>query len=475
MKSNFKYIVIGIISILSLVFLFQLYWLGGLYRTIEQEANNTIQKCISDANMDELQFRMDSLENRPDKSEKTITITWEDDDNENNEGGTKRSKKVMHKQDTLYSAEHEDPNDARLKDMNEILISFREIIHQSIDTIMPIQLDTLRSMIDNNIRDTYITTKVYGVDILEVETGKVLDSNMDSIYLAKTDTQIFTYDSENNLAYRVYIEPLTKNILYQMAGILSTTALIIIILGFAFWYLIKTIMNLRTLEEMKDDFTNNMTHELKTPIAVAYSATDALLNFGHGDNKERRDKYLTICKDQLSELSERVEQILSMSMERRQTFILNKEEISISAMANNLISQYKLKYEGDKAVTFRLDISPDDMIVVADRIHLNNIISNLIDNAIKYSETDVTVDIKIYRDEKSDIFEIKDNGIGIPAEKLPYIFDKFYRVTYGNKYTSKGYGLGLFYIKTMVEKHGGNVSVESQVDKGSKFTIIIPR
>ena len=138
----------------------------------------------------------------------------------------------------------------------------------------------------------------------------------------------YAFDIHSNQSYRLTIEPIYKIVLRQMSGILTTSFVILIILGFSFWFLIRTILRQKTLEEMKSDFTNNITHELKTPIAVAYAANDALLNFNLAEDKQQRDKYLGICQEQLQRLSGLVEQILSMSMERRKTFRLHPETLS---------------------------------------------------------------------------------------------------------------------------------------------------
>ena len=141
-----------------------------------------------------------------------------------------------------------------------------------------------------------------------------------------------------------------------------------------------------------------------------------------------------------------------------------------------LISQHQLKVNSgvrtDKKVNVSLSVEPENLMVLADRMHFSNIVSNLIDNAIKYSEDSVKIEIKAFQKAEDEVLvSVSDNGIGIDHDKLPYIFDKFYRVTDGNKYTVKGYGLGLFYVKSLMEKMGGSVSVESEPGKGSCFTL----
>ena len=230
---------------------------------------------------------------------------------------------------------------------------------------------------------------------------------------------------------------------------------------------------------MKEDFTHNITHELKTPIAVAYAANDALLNFNGAENLTKRQNYLQIIQTQLKQLSGLVEQILSMSMEQRKNFRLNYEPVELRPMLENLISQHRLK--ADKPTEFKL-IMEENITLRADRLHLYNMISNLIDNAIKYSDEKAYIYISAIRcnnpyngDRNAYVMlKIQDKGIGIPADRQKHLFDKFYRVPTGNLHNVKGYGLGLYYVRTMIEQHKGTVSVESSTGKGSTFTLKIP-
>ena len=230
----------------------------------------------------------------------------------------------------------------------------------------------------------------------------------------------YSFDINTNQSYRLIMEPAGMLVLRQMSGILTTSFVILIVLAFSFWFLIRTILKQKTLEEMKSDFTNNITHELKTPIAVAYAANDALLNFNQAEEKAQRDKYLRICQEQLQRLSGLVEQILSMSMERRRTFRLPPEEFAIRDLLEPLIEQHKLK--ADSSVHISVDIEPEDLSVLADRTHFSNIISNLIDNAIKYSHGEAEVAIHCRKvtvegqNEQTEI-SVSDHGIGIAPEK----------------------------------------------------------
>lgn len=219
---------------------------------------------------------------------------------------------------------------------------------------------------------------------------------------------------------------------------------------------------------MKTDFTNNMTHELKTPISVSYAAVDALLNFSDPVN-EKQKKYLTIVKDQLIHLTGLVEQILTLAVENRSTFRLRPETISLNELVNSLIEQYKLK--ASKPVEFTYSI-PEDIELVADRTHLYNMLSNLIDNAIKYADKEpCRIEATARQDDHETTISITDNGPGISEANQRQIFDKFFRVPSGNIHNVKGYGLGLYYVKDMMGKHGGTARVESVPGKGSTFTL----
>lgn len=272
------------------------------------------------------------------------------------------------------------------------------------------------------------------------------------------------YRVDGNLTYYAYISPLTDNILREMSGVIITSVLIALMLTFGFWYLLHVIARQRTIEEMKDDFTNNMTHELKTPIAIAYAANDALLQFPDPSDTVRTQKYLNAALEQLSKLAGLVESILAMSMERRRHLSLAREDILLRPFLTSIIDQQKLK--ADKPCEILLKC-PDDAKVSADPTHLSNVVGNLIDNSIKYSGESVT----IYVSADASGISVSDNGIGIPEKSLPEIFNRFYRVPNGNKAGVPGYGIGLYYVKSIIEKHGWTIHAESKTGKGSTFTI----
>ncbi|MBJ2198443.1 HAMP domain-containing histidine kinase [Duncaniella dubosii] len=249
-----------------------------------------------------------------------------------------------------------------------------------------------------------------------------------------------------------------------MAGILATSSAVLALMIFLIWYLLHWVGKLRSIEQMKDDFTHNMTHELKTPVAVAYSAADSMLRYYDQSDEVRNKQFLKIIMQRLSFLSGMIENILSMSMERFKAMKLSIENVEVKPIVVEVAGMIELK--ADKPVKIDIEI-PDNLSVMADSLHFGNVLSNLIDNAVKYSED--TVNIKIMADNNSIV--IADNGIGIDKDNLPYIFDKFYRVTSGDRYEVGGYGLGLFYVKQIVELLGWSIDVTSKPGVGTKFTI----
>ncbi len=215
---------------------------------------------------------------------------------------------------------------------------------------------------------------------------------------------------------------------------------------------------------MKDDFVSNMTHELKTPIAIAYSANDALLNYDTTNDPQKKVTYLNIANKQLKRLGELVENILSMSMERRKSMKLKSETVILRPFVEEIAIAQRMRSE--KAITINVNVEKD-ISVEADKTHLSNILNNLIDNAIKYSGD--SVEITITGDNKE--LSVRDNGIGIPSKSIPYLFNKFYRVPHGNRQDVRGYGIGLYYVKSILEKMGWAIEVKSTEGQGSVFTI----
>ena len=205
---------------------------------------------------------------------------------------------------------------------------------------------------------------------------------------------------------------------------------------------------------------------MKTPISIAYSANYALLNYDTVNDPQKKVTYLNIANKQLKRLGELVENILAMSMERRNTMKLKPETIHLQSFIDEISAAQRMR--SDKKITINVDVDKD-VSVEADKTHLSNILNNLIDNAIKYSND--SVEITISGNDKE--ISVADNGIGIPSKSIPYLFNKFYRVPHGNRQDVRGYGIGLYYVKSILDKMGWNIDVKSKEKEGSIFTIKI--
>jgi two-component system phosphate regulon sensor histidine kinase PhoR len=224
---------------------------------------------------------------------------------------------------------------------------------------------------------------------------------------------------------------------------------------------------------MKTDFVNNMTHEFKTPIATISLASEMLTNPSVQDSRQKIAKYANIIYDENNRLKSQVEQVLQISVLDKRDFKLMKKEFNIHEIIENAVENYQLVVEQRNGKMI-LDLKAEPSHIFADPVHFYNIISNLIDNAIKYSEKAPIIKISTSSLSNGVSISIEDNGIGISPENIKLVFKKLYRIPTGNLHDAKGFGLGLYYVKTMVEAHGGKIKLRSELKKGSTFELFFP-
>ena len=483
MKLPSRYIALVVVLSLAAIFAYQTYWLVNLYRTQCGAAEHDIEEAMRLSDYNEIILRVERLEQDSiQHGEVSVSAGYNDTTpyvesrtivTEQRGDSLSTTTQVQQTRDTaaIDTSLHTNSTDflfGRKNTMQELAGYFQRGLHAGLDVIRDPDFATYDSLLRDELHRADI---IAPYRLTHLHQGDTLATGGTPGYIPSPEakTYEYSYDLHGKWLYLLTTEPLGGWVLRQMAGILATSAIILLVLGFSFWYLIRILLRQRTLEEMKDDFTNNMTHELKTPIAVAYAANDALLNFGADADEAKRTRYLRICQEQLKRLGGLVEQILSLSMERRKTFRLHPETFPVADILAPLIEEHKLK--ADKPVSISTRITPPDLMITADRTHFANIVSNLLDNAIKYSVMKAEVEIEARKEGETFVLSVQDKGIGIAKDKLPRVFDKFYRVPTGNLHDVKGYGLGLYYVKTMVERHGGSVEVESEPGKGSVFTI----
>ena len=261
-----------------------------------------------------------------------------------------------------------------------------------------------------------------------------------------------------------------SSVRFMVPSMIFTFVLIV-----TFIFTIVVIFRQKRYSEIKNDFINNMTHELKTPIA-SISLASQMLNDESVPKNEMMMKHLgTVINDETKRLRFLVEKVLQMSMFDRKKAVFKKKELDLNEMVETVANSFTLRVEhtGGKIYT---DIGAVDSTIYVDEVHFQYVINNLLDNAVKYRRPDQPIDIymKTWNDKEHVCLSIKDTGMGIKKENLKKVFDKFYRVHTGNVHDVKGFGLGLAYVKNIVDLHNGEIKVDSEYGKGTKFTIKLP-
>ena len=463
---RFKTISTTFIVVIAVIFSCNVYYLISLYNSIRTDVERDVMTALADADIDDLMYRagraqalasnvqmQEDIEeyNAPRKAEAS---TYKDENGQlisvrTEADGTVIEERAMLSENSSYS--------------NQMVDAMSRQFHAIMDKYIPYDMEVMDSVLYNQLSNRFIYPDFLCVEVVN-SNDSVICGNPKFNGESGLDSFSFNINPDEGIYYKAYMTPLTRHILSQMFGIIITVFLLMVAFSLAFWYLFRTVSRLRTIEEMKDDFVSNMTHELKTPIAIAYSANDALLNYDTTNDPDKKTKYLTIANKQLKRLGELVENILAMSMERRKTMKLRPEDIQLREFVEEIAAAQRMR--GDKDITINVNI-PENTTIEADRVHLANVLNNLIDNAIKYSRD--SVEITITGNDKD--LSVKDNGIGIPSKSIPYLFNKFYRVPHGNRQDVRGYGIGLYYVKSILDKMGWDIEAKSTEGEGSVFTI----
>lgn len=360
--------------------------------------------------------------------------------------------------------------------------------------------DIVKSLIEIDIYET-IEERLSKTDLLEklrlkfIERG--IDSEMyfgvfndqDNIVLSNLkegvvaevlkesafSVQLFPNDvigKTNSL--KVYFPNKTSFVLAQMWSVMLLSIIIMVVIIVGFTYTFLTILKQKKVSEIKNDFINNITHELKTPISTISLACQTLSDDSIVKEKSLVDRYVKMIGDENKRLGTLVENVLQSAIFDKAEFELKKESVGLNYLVSKAVKNIRLQVERKEGSLSFKELDKDIELDI-DQIHFVNILTNLLDNANKYSNEKPQIIVSIIADEYLICVDIQDNGIGISKEHQKKIFEKLYRVPTGNLHNTKGFGLGLSYVKTVVEKHGWNISVVSKENRGSTFTINIPR
>nr|WP_294233892.1 HAMP domain-containing sensor histidine kinase [uncultured Chryseobacterium sp.] len=296
--------------------------------------------------------------------------------------------------------------------------------------------------------------------------GKYISKDQD-----ETNNKVIKFPKHKNLVYYFSIRFPNKTT-YMISSLrfwyLLTFALIIILLVYV--YSIYTIIQQKKFSELQRDFINNMTHEFKTPLSSILLASEALTKQNAVKENPKLQTYTSIITDQGNKLNHHIEKILNIAKNDVSGLSLKPQRIVLMPFIQEIVSTIRQKSEN---VSIEIHVDKDTSII-ADEFHFANIIYNIIDNSIKYCETQPVIIISSHTEQKGLSLKFKDNGMGIPAKNLPHIFDKFYRVNTPKSEEVTGFGLGLFYVKKVVRQHNWKISVENNSDKGITTTLFIP-
>ncbi|MDD2793554.1 MAG: HAMP domain-containing sensor histidine kinase [Sediminibacterium sp.] len=254
--------------------------------------------------------------------------------------------------------------------------------------------------------------------------------------------------------------------------ILGAITFMLVIIA-AFYVTVRTLLNQKRLSQIKSDFINNMTHEFKTPLATISLAVDALGNEKVQNNKEKTAYFTKIIKEENNRMNKHVETILQAAFMEKQELKMNFSELHVHNVIVQVMDNYKLQLQ-DKGADFQLLLNAKNDLINGDEAHFTNLISNLVDNAIKYSKESLLIKISTHSTRNYLVIRIEDNGIGMNKESTKRIFEKFFRAHTGNLHNVKGFGLGMSYVKTVIDAHKGRIKVESTLGKGTAFTVEVP-
>ena len=282
------------------------------------------------------------------------------------------------------------------------------------------------------------------------------------------------YENLVNEEWLNVIVPNQSNIIWkEMFWFIIGAILFTLIITTAFFITIRTLLKQKKLSEIKSDFINNMTHEFKTPLATISLAVDALKNDKVKGNEEKTGYFTNIIKEENKRMNKQVETILQAALLDKQEVQLNLKKLPAHDLITGALNNITLQVE-EKGGKLEVQFNAEKDIILADEVHFTNLINNLLDNAVKYSKDNLEIKLSTSNSANQLKVKIEDNGIGMNKETVNKIFEKFYRAHTGNIHNVKGFGLGLSYVKTMVQAHHGTIKAESVLGKGSTFIITIP-
>ncbi len=353
-----------------------------------------------------------------------------------------------------------------MQNFNRHLQYDRFITEQQLDSLILLELNTrgidtrFEFGIYNPERDLFLIEKDPGMRKVLIEKGSA--------------ARLFVFDIFTSPEYLLLYFPNEKQfLLTELWGMLLISIILIIVIVYSFTYTITTIFRQKKLSEMKNDFINNMTHEFKTPISTISLACETLTDHSIVRSPEFMENYINIIQEENKRLAIMAEKILQTAVIEKGQLKMTRERIDLHEIINDVIKNIRIQVEIKDGI-IRKQCKATNPVLVGDKVHLTNLVYNLLDNANKYSPRKPVITVRTENTSNGIILTIEDHGIGIGKGEQKKIFDKLYRVPTGNIQDVRGFGLGLSYVKAIVEEHHGRISLDSEINKGTKFKVFLP-
>ena len=352
-----------------------------------------------------------------------------------------------------------------------------------------LNLDTLKQYLKKNLDEAgiYLPVSVYQAKFRQKQFGSIppvqppFATDLVEYYIPSISTPLFSDTLKSETArlnpskhYAASLFNVRSNIFRKITPQILFSIFLTTLTVISFLFLFRSILTQQRLAELKNDFISNMTHELKTPVTTVGVAIEALKNFNGLENKELTQEYLTIAQNELTRLSLLTDKILRTAIFENKGVGFQPETVNLEEIITQVLNSMKLLVEKQKAVV-SFEKTGSDFQLPGSHVHLTNVVYNLLDNALKYSRGNPAINISLKEAGKELILIVKDNGVGISPEYSKKVFEKFFRVPTGDVHNSKGYGLGLSYVESVVKAHRGTIVVESEIGRGSCFILKIPR
>jgi two-component system, OmpR family, phosphate regulon sensor histidine kinase PhoR len=364
---------------------------------------------------------------------------------------------------------------------NKVALVQRVLARMMTDEFVPIKKRLREEQLDSLLSASLIEQGIdlkygFGVSSISNDSLQIVQPPEYQAELRRSDfrTRLFPQDLISAPSDLILYFPDRVNYLWrQMVPIMSATTLFVFVIVFCFIYAVRVILRQRRFASQMTDFINNMTHEFKTPISTVALACEAIARPDVIGDANKVTRFNRMIQDETTRMRTQVDRILQMAVLEEGDYELNLSEIDCHKIIEKAVENIALHIES-RGGNIKCDLRAENPVILADKVHLTNIIHNLLDNANKYSPEKPLISISSNNIEGGILLNISDNGVGLSEEDQKHVFDKYYRVASGNIHNIKGFGLGLAYVKLMVAAHGGRINLQSQLGQGTTLELFLP-